>query len=59
MDIVNIKQRKRNLEEEITKLLNSFHNETSCDVIDISIGKTWEYGKSMIINNIKLDVRIY
>lgn len=59
MDIAEIKKRKLNLEQEITKLLNDFLIETSCEVIGINFDRVWEYSKGNTIDNTNLDVRIY
>jgi hypothetical protein len=59
MDITEIKKRKVNLEEEITKMLNNFQTETSCNIASVKINICWEYRTGHFINNTSLETVIY
>jgi len=58
MDISVIKQRKSNLESEITQMLNNFEKETSCNIYGVELGTYYHYPQGRVIDNVKLDIRI-
>ena len=59
MDIVDIRKRKSNLEDEIVQMLNNFKTETSCDILAIDIDAYWQTSShGRVVDNIKLDIKI-